>query len=999
MKFYKKKWFKIIATIILVPLLLVSGAIAYVYWKQDEIVQKLLTSVNEDMPGEITVRDSHIALFHKFPYISVDLQDAILFSDKSKDESKEVIHLEDLYVGFNILDIVSSKYDVKAIELEKGHVDLTQLEDGSLDILQILGIDSSEEEEESSEAVHFALKKIDLDHVDISYRIAEKDVKYLAAFEHIHAKFKSKKEGMDIFLDTKFFGSIFKNGKVTPMNKKVFEINTDFKYINENSKILINPTEFNFEHVALDLKGFIELEGEQNMDIHMEGAKKNFDILIAFAPAELVPLLKLYDNQGDIFLKGDIKGSIKDGQMPAITAEFGCDRGFFKNEKNELKLDEIEFYGTFTNGEKRDLSTMKFTMSKLKARPAAGIFDAKIVVENFETPDIDLNLKSNFNLDFIVKFLNLEDEIRDPSGFVGLEMNFHDIIDLAHPELSLNNLNESYYTELVVKNLSFASKSYPLPIKDFNIHADVNGNRLTLEEFSGKIGKSDINIVGSVSDVPAIIHQLDDVVQTNLTVMANHVDIGELTYNAQTKSSAMNEVVEDFKLSVSLNSSAKELFQFEHLPIGDFILNELDAKFENYDHAIHDVSGGFYIEENDVKIKRLKGYIDQSDFSLSGKLESYRHLFKPTNKAKSVFKLFFKSDLIRMDNLLTYKGENMLPESVQKETFSDVKLKATISARFNGEEMMGSMIELREFNVTTSMHEKRFSNLNGKIFLSKNSVALKNLKGNIGQSDFDISLNYFIGANDSLKKRDNEIKFYSNYFDLNEIMAIKYNPATDQQVVASTHVAEEVPFTINDIPFMDLKLETDIKHFEYLDYKLDRIKGNINMHKNKTLDFYRFGFDVAGGKIRLTGNLNAMDSTNIRFNPSLWVKGMVIDQTLMRFKNFGQENILSENLSGRLDARIKGTIPLNMDLTPKMESTNLSLDITIFEGELKNFKPLEEFASFFGDKNLSRIRFDTLHNVFTLNNNLFTIPWMTVNTSIGFLEVAGTQMLDEKMDM
>src|SRR5690606_4818055 len=182
-------------------------------------------------------------------------------------------------------------------------------------------------------------------------------------------------------------------------------------------------------------------------------------------------------------------------------------------------------------------------------------------------------------------------------------------------------------------------------------------------------------------------------------------------------------------------------------------------------------------------------------------------------------------------------------------------------------------------------------------------------------------------------------------------------------------------------------------------FRSDRVKGTINMHKTGILDFYRFGFDVGGGKVRLTGKLDASNPNNVIFSPSFWIKDLVLDQTLMRFKNFGQDMVLSENLSGRMNAKIKGTIPLYPDLTPKMESANLTLDVTILDGELRNYKPLNEFASFFGDKNLNRIRFDTLHNIFTLQNNLFTIPWMTINSSIGFLEVAGTQMLDEKMDM
>lgn len=998
MRFFKKKWFKVLGIIIGIPLFLVVILIGYFYWKQDEIVQKILKSYNDTIVGEVAIKSSHISLFHKFPYISIDLEDVILYSEKNKKEEFEVVHLEDLYIGFNLTDLIKGDYTIKAIELDRGHIDLTHYEDGSYDITKILALDSTEEDAPESEMVHFALNKIDLDEVVVNLFNPHSSSQIQVSFEHIHSKFKSKKDELIIKLDTKFLGTIFKNGVPTLMNKKNFKIKTDFKYLTSEQKIVLEPTSFSLEETLLDLEGFVELQGEKNIDLKLNGSQENFNLLIAFAPEELIPTLRSYDNQGKIYVRGVVNGSTKDGQMPAINAEFGCENGFFKNQKNSVKLDAIEFHGSFTNGEKRDISTMKFTMNKMKAKPAAGVFEAKLDVVNFNEPDIDLNLKSNFNLDFLVRFFNLDNEIKNPKGYIGIEMNFHDIIDLTHPEKSLEKLNESYYTELVVKDLSFESKSFPLPIRNLFVHADVNGNKLTMDQFEGKVGRSDINIIGSVSDIPAILHQRESMIETKVKIHADQIDLSELTYDAKKQKSSFDEVVSQLAMDLTFKCNASALYNSEKLPIGEFLLNSFNAKLKNYPHEIHDVSAGLFIEENNIRIKRLKGEVDESDFLLFGKLIDYQHLFKPTSKARSEFDVFFKSNHIKLDNLLTYKGENMLPESIKNETFSDVKLKAKIGARFEGDQMVGTRLELKEFDVTTSLHEKRFTDLSGKIFFRKNSVALKNLKGNIGESDFDISLNYFIGKNDSLKKRDNEILFYSNNFNLNEILAIKYNPVKDENQVITT-TEEPQPFSIADFPFLDMNFETNVLHFEYLDYKIDRIKGKIKMHKNKTIDFDRFGFDVAGGKIRLSGQFNASNPEDIVFSPRFWIKDLVLDQTLMRFKNFGQENILSDNLSGKLNGKIRGRIPLNSDLTPKMEQTDLTIEVKIVDGELKNYKQLSEFASFFGDKNLNRIRFDTLENTFELKNNVFSIPWMKINSSLGFIEVSGQQTLDEKMNM
>lgn len=994
MKIFKYKFVKIVSIIVAIPILLILLLVGFLYFRQDAIVQRALLEFNETISGEISIEGSHVSLFQNFPYISIDLEHAKLFGNKSKEEAAELVHLEDLHAGFNLVDLVKGDYTIKAIRLDKGHIDLTQDKDGLIDLVEMF---ASDDVDTTSSSFHFALDKIVLNEVNISLDNEASSAKYEILFSHIKAKFKSKKDFMRIKIDTDFLGSIFKNGKPTLMHKKQFELNTELTYFTENQKILVKPTDFRFEHINLDLAGYVELAGEQNIDLKLKGSQENFNLLIAFAPQELAETLRLYNNTGKIYLKGRVNGSMKNGQMPAINAEFGCKNGFFQNQKNKKKLDEIEFAGTFTNGAKRDFSTMKFTMNKMKAKPEAGLFDANLTVENFDEPDIDLKLKSRFNLDFLVKFLNLERQIKNPNGYVALTMNFHDIIDLAHPEKSLEKLNESYYTELDVKNLNFELSSFRLPIKNVNIHADVNGNQLTLSEFNGKVGNSDLNIVGAVSDVPAILHQKDAPINSQFRISAQHIDLAELTYDVKSKKASVDEKIDNFELDVAFNCIAKDLFGTNKLPIGEFILNKMSAKLQNYPHFINEVSASVFIEENDLKIKRFKGKIDESDFMFYGKMEQYGHFFKPAaGRAKSQAKIFFKSNLLKLNNLLAYKNENYLPESIKNETFSDIKLKATIGTRHEGEKLIGAMLELSELDLTTSMHEKRFENLAGKLFFRNDQIRLKNLVGKIGHSDFDISLDYFLGTNDSLRRHDNLLVLKSSNFDLNEIMAIKLNSSIP---VASEATTEEKPFKITDVPFMDFKIETDIQHFEYLTYRLDRVKGEISMKKKGTIDFKRFGCDIAGGKIRINGVLDASDSNHIVFKPRIWINKLDLDQTLMRFQNFGNEYVLSENLSGYMNAKINGTIPMLADLTPLMEQTDLKLEVTITEGELKNFKQLEAFSSFFGDKNLNRIRFDTLQNTFTLKNQLFTIPWMTINSSLGFLEIAGEQYLNDPMNM
>ena len=74
----------------------------------------------------------------------------------------------------------------------------------------------------------------------------------------------------------------------------------------------------------------------------------------------------------------------------------------------------------------------------MSAKLEEGNFNCSITVKNFEEPDVKMNLHSDFNLEFLSKFLNLS-SISEMKGKVSLDLNFHDIIDVNHPEVFLND--------------------------------------------------------------------------------------------------------------------------------------------------------------------------------------------------------------------------------------------------------------------------------------------------------------------------------------------------------------------------------------------------------------------------------------------------------------------------------------------------------------------------------------------------------------------------------
>lgn len=89
---------------------------------------------------------------------------------------------------------------------------------------------------------------------------------------------------------------------------------------------------------------------------------------------------------------------------------------------------------------------------------------------------------------------------------------------------------------------------------------------------------------------------------------------------------------------------------------------------------------------------------------------------------------------------------------------------------------------------------------------------------------------------------------------------------------------------------------------------------------------------------------------------------------------------------------------MHPDLVPLLDKAEAEMNVTITDGQLVDFAPMQAMSKYFKDKNLRLIRFDTLSNVLTLKNASLSFPTMNINSSLGFIEISGTQSLNTSMD-
>ncbi|MEM8490615.1 MAG: AsmA-like C-terminal region-containing protein [Pseudomonadota bacterium] len=977
--------FKLVFSFLVVVVALGCAAVGVVWLKQDEIVQELITAANADFQGRITLEGSRLSPFGDLPYFSVDLQGLRIFEQKQA-EASPVLEVPDLYVGLDVFTVLNGDFEIKSVRVASGYVDLVQYPDGSLNLLNALapfdGVEAPEED------LHLKLQRVAIESLTVNKHDVDSDFSVSTVVEWAETSFLSDAQYLNLELSGLLEVTVLDQDRASFFHDKHIELSTGVQLDRVSRLASVRSSTLKLEDALFNVQGTIDLKNDANLDLRIEGRKDNFDLLLAFAPPELEPALDRYSNAGEIYFDATLTGQSANGHSPAISANFGCKDGYFNNDLNDTRLEDMRFRGHFFSEKDRGLDAMEFAIDSFGIRPEAGVFTGELTVKNFDSPDIDLRLDSDFDLDFLASFLNVEN-LEDLRGHVALQMNFHDIVDLANPETSIARLNESYYTELTITDLGFKSPDFHLPIDDIDLDMSVNGHRAEIEKLSFRIGSSDITLAGSFDDLPAVLHHTDIPVTAKLALHSDRFDLYELTNSESINGDPVNEVLSDLEATLVLNTSAKALTESTYLPVGDFLIERLNVTLQNYPHRLHDFSAEVAISEKDLPKIVFNGFVDDSDFRIAASLRHYDLWFAEEPQGDTDLAFNLSSNRLRLEDLFSYDGENYVPPDYRQEVLDDLTINGQAYLHFV-DQLHSADISIENFATSLQSHEMRLDKVSGRVHLEDGTVDVQNLIASVGDSDVTLNLSYDMRGRNTTE-HTNVLNFSSTQLNFDQLFSWKPPESIEP-------IDHDSVFSIFDVPFPDMTYDVEIARLNYHSVEVRDFKADLRSSREQKLFVDALHLQLADGTIDLDGYFSAADRTQIYLTPTMRFSGLDLDKLLLKFDNFGQDELVAENLHGRISGELTGNVHLHADLTPMIDDSELHLDVEILDGRLDDYEPLTALTDYFKEADLRRVAFDTLSNQFDVKNGEVVVPNMRINSSLGFFEVSGKQDIDLNLD-
>jgi hypothetical protein len=174
----------------------------------------------------------------------------------------------------------------------------------------------------------------------------------------------------------------------------------------------------------------------------------------------------------------------------------------------------------------------------------------------------------------------------------------------------------------------------------------------------------------------------------------------------------------------------------------------------------------------------------------------------------------------------------------------------------------------------------------------------------------------------------------------------------------------------------------------YKSFRSSDVYGNLDYYPGK-VTFNNFTLNSLSGRISGKGVFQQDRDFTFISKGEYEITGIDVNKAFRSFRNFGQDFIKAENLSGNLSGRVALLLPFGNDFTPKTASAVAEGRFILDNGSLINFEPVKELSDFIELSELENIHFQKLENDFNIRDNAFYLPQMDVRSSAADIAVNG----------
>lgn len=657
------------------------------------------------------------------------------------------------------------------------------------------------------------------------------------------------------------------------------------------------------------------------------------------------------------------------GQYPLLTAKkISFQLNPFQVWRGDYTIHGLEIHDSETHLKISEDGSNNYTIVKKQmagsSRSSIGFALSNVSLHNTKVHYLDLRILQDFTFtsDRLKASIRTEDDIYD------IEANGQLVTD----KMLIGNNN-------YLKGKSFEIESH-LVYDDIKKHLTIHPSDLKLKTSSFTVSGTyrwkekniiDLKTTGKDTDIQTLLSLLPE---SNGKTFDKYKSKGDVYFSAHLNGEISAETSPALSIDFGFNDAT--LFHPDY-----------KTRIENANLA-----GSFSTRDlNDLKqaklsLKNITGKLNKENFEANFFLDNFKDPaidldFKGKIHAPSVLDFYPVKDIHYVSGYLlvdiAFQGKiNLLKD---KNTAQRVSTLGTV--------------DLKGVNLLYGKNRIPLEDLRGNLQFNNNDLALSNVTGKLGDSDFLLNgffkniITFLLFENQPIGI---ETDLRSKYIDLNQLFSLGFGEYRED-----SKAPDDFTFTLSKN--VNLNFNCDIKSLRYKRFHGQAIQGDL-LVKNQMAVSRNLSLKTMGGNLKLSGIVDAKNNKAIDVVTTLRLNGINIDSVFYVFENFNQTFIQDQHLKGKATADVNLEMTLNQNLRLFQETLIADIGISIARGELNNFDPLRKLERYVGDKSLDRLRFSELKNDIHIENKHIYLPQMEVRSNVSNIKISGTHTFDQRID-
>ena len=198
---------------------------------------------------------------------------------------------------------------------------------------------------------------------------------------------------------------------------------------------------------------------------------------------------------------------------------------------------------------------------------------------------------------------------------------------------------------------------------------------------------------------------------------------------------------------------------------------------------------------------------------------------------------------------------------------------------------------------------------------------------------------------------------------------------------------------------VEFDLTVQLDRLIYQNMRGSNVKGKLLLTSN-ALQAQNVKMNLAGGDIAFSLVLANLKRPVNSLSVTSTVRHADIKKFFYSFNNFKLTAIKHENLEGKIDMRATFRAAVDADFAIAMTSVYSDIDLSIKNGKLLNFQPLENMSNFlFKRRDFSNVQFGEIRSHMTVRGTEIDIRKMEIESSVLRLFVEGRYSLKNNTDL